>query len=245
MLTPQPAASAAPAVSVRIEDQHTMSTSRPSPLPSRHVLDDRSRSWLLRLRSAGPEREQACNELRELLLRAARYEVRRRNGVANHLSLRDQDDLAQQAADDALLAILAKLNDYRGEARFTTWAYKFALLEAAVKLRRRAWQEREVSLDSEHWALISDRRSAPHGDTEASELIAAVRDAIGEALTQHQRQVLVAITLNDIPIDVLAERLNTTRGALYKTLHDARRKLRAHLTHQGFDISNRAESRTP
>jgi RNA polymerase sigma-70 factor (ECF subfamily) len=147
------------------------------------------------------------------------------------------DDLAVQAADDALLAILAKLHTFRGNSRFTTWAYKFALLEAAVKLRRHSWHGRELPLEADGWAqVLEDRRESPAGQAEASELIDAVRDAIGEVLTPHQRAVLVAITLNDVPIDVLAERRNTTRGALYKTLHDARRKLRKRLAEDGLAL---------
>ena len=140
-----------------------------------------------------------------------------------------------QAADDALVAILNKLHTYRGDSRFSTWAYKFALLEAATKLRRRPWHGRELPLEDDGLAqLVTDRRASPAGQAETSELIHAIRDAIAEALTPHQREILVAITLNDVPIDVLAERRGTTRGALYKTLHDARRKLRVELAKDGF-----------
>lgn len=245
MLTPSVTARRSAGVSVSAQDQQTMGTSRPSPLSRQAASDDQSQAWLRRLRSEGAERDQAQRELRELLLRAAQYEVRRRDVAQNHFRRRDHDDLAQQAADDALLAILAKLDDYRGDARFTTWAYKFALLEAAVRLRRFAWQDREIPLEPEHWALITDQGSSPHQDAERAELIAAVQTAINRELTPHQRQVLVAITLNGVPIDVLSERLRTTRGALYKTLHDARQKLRACLSEQGFEISHVAEGRTP
>jgi RNA polymerase sigma-70 factor (ECF subfamily) len=208
----------------------------PSAPPSKTDADAESRAWLRRLHADGPERDQAISDLRDLLLKAARFEVHRRAGALPHLRGGDQDDLAQQSADDALLAILGKLDDFRGDSRFTTWAYKFALLEAAVKLRRRAWQGREIPLASEHWSVIADRRSTPDLDAETGELIGAVKDAIEQDLTPHQREILVAITLNDVPIDVLAERLSTTRGALYKTLHDARRKLRTVLTNKGFPI---------
>jgi RNA polymerase sigma-70 factor, ECF subfamily len=200
--------------------------------------DVESRAWLQRLRSDGYERDQARRELRELLLRAARFELNRRSATLPHLRGGDREDLAQQSADDALLAILTKLEHFRGEARFTTWAYKFALLEAAVKLRRLAWQGREVPLEPEHWDLIVDRGSSAAQGAETSELLAAIRDAIELELTPHQRQILVALTLNDVPIDVLAGRLNTSRGALYKTLHDARRKLRTCLSEQGFEIES-------
>jgi RNA polymerase sigma-70 factor (ECF subfamily) len=203
------------------------------------ALDRESRDWLIALSDAGPAREAAVERLHALLVRAARFEVaRRRRAVsAGGGGSSDVHDLAMHAADDALVAILSKLHTYRGDSRFTTWAYKFAVLEAAVKMRRRPWHGREVPLEADGWArLLDDRRATPDGQAEAFELIHAVRDAIAEVLTPHQRAVLVAITLNDVPIDVLAERRGTTRGALYKTLHDARRKLRARLAQDGLAI---------
>ena len=151
-----------------------------------------------------------------------------------HLRGNDLDDIAQQAADDALVSVLRRLDDFRGDSRFTTWVYKFALLEAAVKLRTRAWQGREVPLDPESWSVFSSAGLEPEEELEQSELLAALQRAIAGVLTPHQRTVLVALALNGVPIDVLAERLSTTRGALYKTLHDARRKLRRHLDDHGL-----------
>jgi RNA polymerase sigma-70 factor (ECF subfamily) len=202
------------------------------------TLDRESRDWLGALSDPGPAREAAVERLHALLLRAARFEVaRRRRAVGAGGGPRDLDDLAMHAADDALVAILSKLHTYRGDSRFTTWAYKFALLEAAVKMRGRPWHGREIPLEADGWAqLLDDRRATPDGRAEASELIHAVRDAIVEELTPHQRAVLVAIALDDVPIDVLAERRGTTRGALYKTMHDARRKLRARLAQDGLAI---------
>jgi RNA polymerase sigma-70 factor (ECF subfamily) len=197
------------------------------------ALDTASQAWLDALRASGSERERAVRRLHELMLRATRFEVGRR-AAASTWPGAEREDLAQQSADDALVAVLAKLDEYRGASRFTTWAYKFALLEAAAKTRRRAWHGREIVLDSENWQLIGDSSVAPDREVEMSELLSAVRDAIDEALTRHQREILIAVTLNDVPIDVLAERLNTTRGALYKTLHDARRKLRRRLIADGF-----------
>jgi RNA polymerase sigma-70 factor, ECF subfamily len=198
------------------------------------ALDPESHEWVDSLRAGGPE---ALERLHALLLRASRFEIGRRRHQFPHLRGDDWDDLAQQSADDALVAVLRKLPQFRGDSRFTTWAYKFALLEAAVKLRRRAWQGRELPLADEGWELMVAPSGSPAAASETSELLAAVRDAIGQQLTPHQRDVLVATTLNDVPIDVLAERLGTTRGALYKTLHDARRKLRARLEQLGFDVS--------
>ena len=196
-----------------------------------------SEAWITALTGAGPERERAIAELHGLLLRAARFELARRREALAHVRGEELDDLAVQAADDALMAVLRKLGDFRGESRFTTWAYKFALLEAGVRLRRRAWQGREVVLEPEDWNAFADRGNALQEGLESSELLAALRTAIDDALTVHQRQVFVALALNEVPIDVLAERLETTRGALYKTLHDARRRLRARLAEQGLALA--------
>jgi RNA polymerase sigma-70 factor (ECF subfamily) len=201
------------------------------------TLDVESQAWVRRLSAQGREHDGAVDDLHALLVRAARFEVSRRQAPAGLRGSAGLDDLAMQAADDALVAILAKLHTYRGDSRFTTWAYKFALLEAAVKVRRRPWHGRDLPLEADGWAqVLEDRRESPAGQAEASELIDAVRDAITEVLTPHQRAVLVAITLNDVPIDVLAERRNTTRGALYKTLHDARCKLRKRLAEDGLAL---------
>ena len=200
---------------------------------TRADLDAESLEWLRSLGSqANGERRQAIARLHDLLLRGARFEIARRSSAAGR---GDHDDLAYQAADDALAAILAKLATYRGASRFTTWAYKFVLLEVGVKLRKRAWQGREIPLEGDALELRLHGRS-PHGDAEAGELMRAVAAAIESALTPHQRQVLVALTLNDVPIDVLADRLGTTRGALYKSLHDARQKLRTTLAANGFTL---------
>jgi RNA polymerase sigma-70 factor (ECF subfamily) len=201
-------------------------------------LDDESRRWLADLAATGHVRDAAVRRLHELLLRAARFEMSRRRHMVAHLRGGDHDDLAQQAADDALVAVLAKLDGFRGESRFTTWAYKFALYEAAVKLRRRAWQARELPLEPDAWPAFASHALSPGEHLAESELLDALRVAIAERLSAHQREVLVAVTLNGIPIDVLAERLNTTRGALYKTLHDARKKLRVELAVDGYDIAD-------
>ncbi len=166
----------------------------------------------------GPQREAAIADLHALLLRAARFELGRR-GLSD-------DDLATEAADDALMAVLAKLDQFRGASRFTTWVYKFALLEAGVKARRRAWRGREVAIDEERWPQIPDGALSAHERLEQAELLRAIQRAVRSDLTPHQREVFVALALNGVPIDVLADRLGSTRGALYKTLHDARRKLR-------------------
>jgi RNA polymerase sigma-70 factor (ECF subfamily) len=197
--------------------------------------------WIKSLRAEGPERDAAVAQLHALLLRGARFEVARRRPSMPSLRGNELDEIATEAADDALMSVLRRLDDFRGESRFTTWAYKFALLEAAVKLRKRAWQDREVPLEPESWSLFSGPGLGPEEELEQGELIETLQRAIKEILTPHQRRVLVAAALNGVPIDVLADRLRTTRGALYKTLHDARRKLRAHLEEQGLRLETLEE----
>jgi len=204
------------------------------PAPPAPTLDETSEQWLSALRSTGAQRERAVSDLRALLLRAARFETGRRATAA--LSRSERNDLAMQAADDALMLVLDKLDTFEGRSRFTTWAYKFAVYEAGVKTRRRGWQDREVALDEASWSLIEDSSSGPEAAAEERELLLALEAGIATALTAHQRNVLVALAVTGVPIDVLADRLGTTRGALYKTLHDARRKLRGHLSNQGLAV---------
>jgi RNA polymerase sigma-70 factor, ECF subfamily len=196
--------------------------------PATPLPDPESRDWLDRLRADGAVREEAVQRLHALLLGAARFETGRRR--ASHPHLRgDLEDIAQEAAADALLAVLRRLDDFRGLSRFTTWAYKFAIHHASVAVRRRAWQGRELPVEEDAWGVLASPRHEPYEALQQRELLDAIRVGIAEALTAHQRTVLVALALNEVPIDVLAERMDTTRGALYKTLHDARRKLRRHL----------------
>jgi RNA polymerase sigma-70 factor (ECF subfamily) len=198
---------------------------------------DESQRLLDGLRVGGPPREAALTELHALLVRGAHHELRRRRDLLTHISRAELDDLATQAADDALARILAKLHTFRGASRFTTWSYKFVLLEAGVKARRRAWHGREVVLDDDSWRRLADTSPSAQQSVEDTELLRAIVHAIETGLTAHQREVFTALALNGIPIDVLAERLTSTRGALYKTLHDARRKLRAALADAGYDLN--------
>lgn len=199
-------------------------------------MSEDPRQWIAALRGPADARERALAELHALLLRAARFELGRRRGQLNRVGPSEVEDLAVQAADDALMAILGKLDSFRGASRFTTWAYKFALLEAGVKARRRAWHGREIAIDDLTWSELPAAGQSAQQQVEGGELFAVLGDAVQTSLTPHQREVFCALALNGIPIDVLSERLGTTRGALYKTLHDARRKLRTALDSAGYPI---------
>ena len=205
----------------------------PPALAPGRALDAESRSWVQGLRSVGSEREAVLARLHSLLLRVARHEVHRRSGS---LQLRgpELDDLANQAADDALMAIAAKVNGFRGQSRFTTWAYKFVMFEVSTKLARHFWRATTVPMEQQDWDRLPDLLGVqPHERAEWHELLAALRRAVEEDLTDRQRKVFVAIALNNVPMDAVALELGSNRNAIYKTLFDARRKLRASLAANG------------
>ena len=197
------------------------------------ALDQESAEWLRGLQADGPERERTIERLHALLLRVARGEAARRRGTLPGRTLDDVDDLCVHAASDALMAVLAKLNTYRGAARFTTWAYKFAIYETSSRLRRHAWRQQKVEADDTIWDRLPDTAPPPLQRLEQDQLMAALDRAMREQLTDRQRMIFRSVTVHDVPIDVLAERLASTRGAIYKTLHDARRKLRQALIEAG------------
>lgn len=211
----------------------TLSADRAATPPS--LPDAESQRWLAALRSSGGRREDALQRLHALLLRAARFEIGRRRAQLTYLGEEELDVLATHAADDALMAILRKLDDYAGASRFTTWAFKFALLEASMKVQRRQVWRRDLPLEPGQWEQRLAGGLGTAAQAELSDLLTAVKEAIDSDLTPHQRRVLVALTIEGVPIDVLADRLSTTRGALYKTLHDARWKLRRALAERGLN----------
>jgi len=192
-------------------------------------LDPESRAWLTQLHAARAARDAAIGRLHALLLQEARYEIRRRTAALAHPSGRDLEDLAVQAADDALVVILAKLDDFRGDALFSTWARRFAALEVPGEIRRRLGHTREAPSDSDRWLAERAAYDDPQQLAEVRELARTVGRLIAEELTTHQREVLLAMTIDEVPTDRLAARLHSTPGALYKTLHDARGKLRQEL----------------
>ena len=195
--------------------------------------DTESAEWLRDLHDSGIARDAAVERLHALLLRVSRGEAARRRGMLPRRTVDDADDLCLQAANDALMAVLAKLDTYRGAARFTTWACKFAIYETSTRLRRHAWRQRKVEPDDTVWDRLPDAALPVLQRIENDQLMSALHRAIDECLTERQRLIFRSATMEDIPIDVLAERLETSRGAIYKTLHDARGKLRRALIDAG------------
>jgi len=197
-------------------------------------LDSDSAEWPHVLAGTGLRREEALARLHGLLLRIARGEVARR-GPRLRLTGPELDDLAYQAAADALVAITGKLGQFRGESRFTTWAYKFVMFEVSAKIGRHFWRHPSVRLDAEDWERLPDRFGFdPAREAEWRDLLAALHRAVDQELTARQRRVFVALVLNAVPLDTLVIELGTNRNAIYKTLFDARRKLRAALAANGY-----------
>jgi RNA polymerase sigma-70 factor, ECF subfamily len=148
------------------------------------------------------------------------------------------DDVAQQCADDAMVSILARIDDFQGLSRYTTWAYKFVIFEVSSKLARHAWRHHPPSAENLTWDRLPDTLAPEPGkQAELRERLTALTKAIEEDLTPRQREVFVAIALNDVPIDVLALQLDSNRNAIYKNLFDARRTLRASLAAAGYPLS--------
>jgi RNA polymerase sigma-70 factor, ECF subfamily len=196
--------------------------------------DDReSAAWLRALGAGGAEQEAAAQRLHALLTRVAYAEVRRR-GPQLRLDGPELDDLAHQAAADALVAITSKLAQFRGESRFTTWAYKFVMFEVSKKVGRHFWQRPSATLDAEDWERLPSRFGFDPGErAEWNELVAALRRAVDEVLTDRQRRLFVAIVLNGVPLDAVVAETGSNRNAIYKTLFDARVRLRAALAADG------------
>ena len=224
------------------DDPTSLGLSREGPRPVR-IGHDEPEDWVAALSEPGAAQDAAMRRLHALMVRAAAHQIWRMRAALADASPHAVDDLANQAADEAMTALLGKLHTFEGRSRFSTWAFKFAILQAATEVRRIQWQHREVELrDLEVEAPAHD---GPDHAAEAGELAAALTEAMRTALTPHQRRVAIALLVDGVPIDVLADRLGSTRGALYKTVHDARVRLRAALVATGHLTDTSPTPTTP
>jgi RNA polymerase sigma-70 factor, ECF subfamily len=221
------------------DETGTMSTEQASTGPNRLVRMRPAREsehWVEQLRPGHPRRDQTVAKLHEVLLRVAFYELSRRRGQLRSITGPEFDDLAHQAANDALMNILTTLEEFRGRSRFTTWAYKFVMFEVSGKVARHAWRRQPPSRQALAFEGLPDSQAPRPGERlEQQQQLEALSTAISE-LTERQREVFVAIALNDVPIDVLAVKLGTNRNAIYKNLFDARRNLRARMAAAGHPV---------
>jgi RNA polymerase sigma-70 factor, ECF subfamily len=221
-------------------DSERVMGAHPTPPPP---LDQASRRWTEQLRPEHPRRDATVAELHTVLLRIAYHELSRRSAQLGSVSGPEFDDLAQQAADDALVKVLAKLEQFAGLSRFTTWAYKFVMFEISHLVGRHPWQRQAPHADESVWERLADSPMAdPARRTEQREQLATLAAAV-ERLTARQREVFVAVALNDVPIDVLAFELGSTRNAIYKNLFDARRSLRRSMAADGHPVFPEDRSR--
>jgi RNA polymerase sigma-70 factor, ECF subfamily len=202
------------------------------------ALDADSRQWVEQLRVGHPRHHQTVARLHDVLGRVALYELSRRRHQLGSIRGPEFDDLAQQAANDALVNVLDRLDEFRGLSRFTTWVYKFAMFEVSAKVARHAWRRHPPDVEQLEWERLPDPIALrPDERLEQRARLDALSQAIGE-LTERQREVFVAVALNDVPIDVLAIKLGTNRNAVYKNLFDARRRLRATMAAAGHPVSD-------
>lgn len=199
-------------------------------------LDPESAGWLSQLAPGSRYREAAAGRLHGMLLRVTRAEAARRRHSIPERGREEVDDLCVQAASDALLAILRKLSEFRGDSRFTTWASKFAMFELSTRLRRHNWRHRRVETADEIWEQLPATGPSALATLQRTELLGRLDTLVATSLTERQRRVFLAAAVNQVPIDVLAGELGSTRGTIYKILHDARRKLRRQLQTEGYGV---------
>jgi RNA polymerase sigma-70 factor (ECF subfamily) len=209
------------------------------------MLDKRTNpEWLQDLNSSGMSRDAAIADLREILLRATLYFFSRNLGDFGGLS---HDEILQRAEDstqEALIAVMNHLQEFRGDSKFSTWVYKFAINMALKAARRERW--RGVSLDElydteagafSEWLMWGESGgTAPEKSAVQDELREIIRNVIENDLTDKQRYVLLLIVFKEIPMDEVVRHLGSNRNAVYKLLHDARRKLKSSLQARGFEV---------
>jgi RNA polymerase sigma-70 factor (ECF subfamily) len=198
--------------------------------------------WIAELASAGADQAAALADLRTYLLRAALFTLQRARHHVGHLGPSALDALAEDCAQESMTAVLQRLADFRGESQFTTWAYTFAVNIALVAARRERWASASLDriLDGTESPSLSagDQVGAPDPErrTLQTEAVAAIREGVERHLTVKQQQLLRAVVFEQVPLDEVTRHWGTNRNALYKLLHDARRKLKSYLVTRGFDV---------
>jgi len=209
------------------------------------MTDRTNDQWLADLTGPPAVRDPALQDLRQRLQRGIYYYLSRERSDLAQLPAQELAQMAEDLAQDATLRVLENLGSFRGDSRFTTWATKIAVRVAISDLRRARY--RDFSLDditadgellpAEVAGAASSGGPGPEHAAERADVMAKITAALSEALTERQFQALEAVALRGVPLEVVAEQMDTNRNALYKLLHDARRKLRAHLEEQGLSVA--------
>lgn len=208
------------------------------------MIERSNEQWIAELTGAPEAQAQALEDLRQRLQRGIFYYLSRERSDLSHLSIQELTQMAEDMAQEATLRVLNNLNSFRGDSRFTTWATKVAVRVAISDLRRARYKDFSLDgLTASDELLPSTTTSVgntpapdPEDSAERAEVMAKISAALDEALTERQRQALIAVALQGVPMEIVADRMNTNRNALYKLLHDARRKLRSYLEAQGLTL---------
>jgi len=200
------------------------------------ILERTNEQWLAALR--GPEKDEALADLRVVLVRGLRAALGARSGDLSEAAIED-------FAQEALVKVLRNLGSFRGESRFTTWAQKIAVLTASTELRRRRW--RDVSLQEvldRHGAnrgesyRLADEQPTPERLTMRTTMLTTVRRFVDEELTERQQEAIVAVMFEGMPLEEAARRMGINRNALYKLMHDARKRLKKRMEAEGLSAQD-------
>ena len=197
-------------------------------------------AWLKDLREGGPARAAALEDLRSVVGSGIPYALSRWLRPGDPLF----QPLVEEVTQDTLLRVLDQLDSFEGRSAFTTWVHKIAVRIALTELRRKRW--RDSSLDEltesddapPHAGLLADPRASPEVAAERADMFARIRRILEEELTPRQRQALVLLGINGMPMEQAASRMNTNRNALYKLLHDGRLRLRRRLAAEGLSAGD-------
>ena len=218
------------------------------------ITDTRTNEqWLHDLNASGEKQEAAITDLRGLLLRATLYFFNRNLGDFASTPRDKILHIAEDCAQDALIAVLNHVSEFRGDSKFTTWAYKFAINTALMASRREYWKAKPLeelsSMDGRRlFDWVGDKSSllTPDQSMLQKEISHILSEVIEQDLTERQRQVLILMVFNEVPMDEAVNQLSTNRNAIYKMLHDARRKLKSSLQERGFEVQELLSAfRTP
>jgi RNA polymerase sigma-70 factor (ECF subfamily) len=197
--------------------------------------------WLQELESNGETRAAAVDDLRQILLRTALYVFSRKSGDTGNLDRGEIIQMAEDCAQEALIAVMKHLSDFRGDSKFTTWVYKFAVNTSLMALRRERWKDISLDQVDEMFLITNQRAYDPELPGVRWEIRELLRNTMLNELTERQQRVLKLIVFDEVPMDVVVERMETNRNAVYKLLHDARLKIKQKLLESGFGIDETME----
>lgn len=197
--------------------------------------------WVADLSGEPEAQAAALQDLRQRLQHSILYYLGQERSDLRALSGQELERMAEDIAQDATLRVMDNLHNFRGESLFTTWANRIAIRLAISDLRRARYKDfslDDLTAEGEILPATQTNNSPPNPEkaVERTDVLAKINRAMQEALTERQYQALTAVALRGVPMDVVAEQMGTNRNALYKLLHDARRKLKSHLESQGLSL---------